>query len=243
MPDATGPFGTTQTGMPQETTRSSSDESQYRTDPAEQKTQKAGDKAKETAAKAGERVKQASKDAGDAIAGGATQAASSARRKAREFAHSQKQRLAGEIGACCSALHDAAEKYNEESATKLGSYANAAADGLNRAKTYLENHDLERMLDDAERTVRNHRELAYGACFVAGLGLARFLKASARSRPTTSDAYSPESGRDRGQSPATTTAAARPPQPVKRDESPQSRAEAASSGAAPPSPSSTSQGG
>lgn len=148
-----------------------------------------GEAAKQKVGEAARQAQESLQGAGEAMADQASEAAASVRRKSREFAHQQKERLTTELDACSVALKDAADRYNQESETNLGRYAGAAAEQLDRAKSYFETRDMERMLDDAENAVRDHRELVYGACFIAGLGLARFLKASARRQSTDSSDY------------------------------------------------------
>lgn len=164
-------------------------------DQAKQKASQATAEAKRQAAKAGEEVKKQVGQATEAVKQQAADTANSLRTKGRKMAHEQKHRVAGEIEACSSALRDAAERYNQESETHLGKYASAAAQQLDRAKSYLEDRQLEGMLSDVERGVRGHRDLVYGACFVAGLGLARFLKASAEKRAAEEGPDGDQAGR------------------------------------------------
>ena len=177
---------------PKSTTEQAEQQAKKHVDEAQQKLSEAASQAKRQAAEAGEEIKKQLGDASEAVRQQAAEAANSLRGKGRKLAHEQKHRVASEIDACSAALRNAGERYNEQSETNLGKYATAAAEQLDRAKSYLEERPLEGMLSDVERGIRGHRDLIYGACFVAGLGLARFLKASAEARAEDDMAdYSP----------------------------------------------------
>lgn len=163
-------------------TKQAGNQAEKHADEAKQKASQAAAEVKRQAAEAGKEAKKQFDEASQAVRQQASEAANSLRAKGRRMAHEQKHRVANEIETCSAALRDAAQRYNQESETNLGRYASAAAEQLDRAKSYIEDRQLEGMLSDVERGVRGHRDLVYGACFVAGLGLARFLKASAEAR-------------------------------------------------------------
>jgi predicted AlkP superfamily pyrophosphatase or phosphodiesterase len=83
-------------------------------------------------------------------------------------------------------------------------YSNQVADRVERASTYLEEHDLDELMVEAEDFARRQPELFIGGAFTLGLLAARFLKSSAsslddtrrsnlpeRSRPTAVTSYTP----------------------------------------------------
>ncbi len=155
---------------------------QAKSDGASQSKSGTSDSVNEARRQVNDATKQAKdelKDAGKVVGAEASKAANSAKEKGKQFVNKQKGRIADELGACSDSLREAAEKYDSESEANLGQYANAAADMIGRAKSYLEDRELPDLLHDAEDAIRKNREMAYGACFIAGLGLARFLKATA----------------------------------------------------------------
>ena len=90
----------------------------------------------------------------------------------------QKGRVASRIENYGRAVHKAAHRLEEEHDDTIASYAHRAADQLDRAAGYLRERDFSGLRTDAEQFARNHQELFFGGMFVAGLALARFLKAA-----------------------------------------------------------------
>lgn len=98
----------------------------------------------------------------------------------KSYLDEQKNRAADEISHFEGAIHEAAVKLHEEQDEFAACYADSAAEQLHRAASYLRERDAQGLLTDVEDTARARPELVFGGLFVAGLGLARFLKASRR---------------------------------------------------------------
>lgn len=103
----------------------------------------------------------------------------------------QKGQAADRLHSLADALREAGRKLNEgQQAGDLGQYADRAAQQVERLSSYLRDRELRDFVRDAETFARRRPEVFLGGTLIAGLMLARFLKAS-----------SPETGydgRDRG---------------------------------------------
>jgi hypothetical protein len=92
--------------------------------------------------------------------------------------HGQKNRLADQIRHYGEAVHRAADKLDEEKDATIAYYTHRAADQFDRAAEYLRDHDWSDLKRDAEGFARRHQGLVFGGLLIAGVALARMLKAS-----------------------------------------------------------------
>ena len=144
-----------------------------------------------------------SRDNFDNAARDAGQRATEAARKAREYAaglvQQQKQRAASGISQFGSAIRETAGRMQDDKDATLAGYADAAAAKLEGAASYLESRDVNTMLTDAQSFARRRPELVIGGMFVAGVTIARFLKASGpaatESSSSVTDDFVPQSKR------------------------------------------------
>ncbi len=139
------------------------------------------DQAKELAQGAKEQVKSLASDAKD----GAKDVAKQARDHVQGLIGQQKEQAADRLGALASALREAGQKLNQDQAAgDVGQYAGRAAGQVERLSRYLRQSDLNTLVRDTESFARRRPEVFLGGTILAGLMLARFLKASA---PDTAD--------------------------------------------------------
>ena len=129
------------------------------------------DRATATAEQVADRVKQQAKEAGDKI-----------KERSRGFLNEQKGRVAVEIKTYSEAARRAADRLEGESDTNLSQYVSTAADRLDRLGSRIQERDLGDLVDDVEDIARRRPEIFFGGMFVAGLAVARFLKASKQRR-------------------------------------------------------------
>ena len=94
----------------------------------------------------------------------------------------QKDRLASEIEHFGAAAHEAANKLDEENDCNVAHYLHAAADQIDGVAHYLRDSNVTRLVDDASHLARRRPEVFFGGMFIAGMALARFLKASGKHR-------------------------------------------------------------
>jgi hypothetical protein len=100
----------------------------------------------------------------------------------------QKERVAGQLGSLAGALREAGQKLDEKDGDKgFGRYAGRAAEQVDRVSNYLRGHELTDVIRDAETFARRRPDVFLGGTFLAGLLLARFLKASGERQETDWD--------------------------------------------------------
>jgi hypothetical protein len=114
----------------------------------------------------------------------ASEVAGQAKDHVQGLVSEQKDRFAGQLGSLAGALRDAGHNLDEKDGKGLGQYANRAADTVDRASKYLRDHQLGDVIRDAETFARRRPDVFLGGTFLAGLLLARFLKASGGNQDT-----------------------------------------------------------
>jgi hypothetical protein len=131
-------------------------------------------KARETA----DETRQTAREMSDRAMHSAAHAAERAQRQAASFAEGQKHRVASEFTTFGEAMSRAAEKLREDHDERVAAYAEMAADQLRSTADYLESHEIGDLAGDLEHFARRRPEVFFGGMLLAGLGIARFLKAS-----------------------------------------------------------------
>lgn len=145
--------------------------------------------AQQTARGATQQVRQKSAEAEESVKQQSSEAAEESKRRLREEARkaqtagkeaveAQKRRVADEIETIGDAVGQAAHSLHEDNENLVAGYADEAARQIHNAAGYLRDCNSGRLLRDAENFSRARPELVFGGLFVAGLGIARFLKAS-----------------------------------------------------------------
>jgi gas vesicle protein len=133
------------------------------------------DQAKDVAQGAKEQVKSLASDAKDQ----AKDVANQARDHVQQLVGQQKDQAADRLGSLAEALREAGRKLNEgQQAGDFGHYADRAAGQVERLSKYLRENDLSGFVRDTESFARRRPEVFLGGTLIAGLMLARFLKAS-----------------------------------------------------------------
>jgi uncharacterized protein YjbJ (UPF0337 family) len=137
--------------------------------------QQAKDQAKDAASGVKEQAKSLAGDAKEQVKGMAGQAGD----HVQELVGQQKDQAADRLGSLATALREAGQKLNQdEQAGDFGQYADRAAQQVDRLSRYLRDSDLRGLVRDTEQFARRRPEVFLGGTLVAGLMLARFLKAS-----------------------------------------------------------------
>jgi gas vesicle protein len=137
--------------------------------------QGAKDQAKDLAQETKDQVKSLASDAKDQ----AKDVANQARDHVQQLVGQQKDQAADRLGSLAEALREAGRKLNEgQQAGDFGQYADRAAGQVERLSKYLKENDLSGFVRDTENFARRRPEVFLGGTLIAGLMLARFLKAS-----------------------------------------------------------------
>ncbi|MEX0937223.1 MAG: hypothetical protein WDZ59_05130 [Pirellulales bacterium] len=138
----------------------------------------AAEQAREKGAQAGKKAADTMREAGERVQQGAAEAADNLRRKGEDVADDQKAWAADELSHASQAVRRAADHWHEENDHRIAEYAESAADRLEDLSNYLGRSDWRRLLHDAQDLGRRRPDLFLGGMFVAGLGIARFLKST-----------------------------------------------------------------
>ena len=103
------------------------------------------------------------------------------RQDGRQQLENRKRVAADQIDELAHALGRAGEQLDQSQPT-LAAYTNQIASGVSNLATRLRDGSVEDLLDDARRAARRNPGLFLLGGFAVGVALARFLKASERSR-------------------------------------------------------------
>ena len=90
----------------------------------------------------------------------------------------QKNRAADGLGGIADVFRTASNELRNDNET-LASYVDAASDQMRRFADQIRQKGVADMLDDVHAFARRRPALFIGGAFLVGLGIARFLKASA----------------------------------------------------------------
>ena len=136
----------------------------------------------EVAAKAGGVVADAKNAAGQVVEGLKARAATAA--------DERKGTAVETLGTVAGALRGAAQQLQQGEVTALGTYADSAAQQLDKVAGYHRDKDLQGLTRDTETFARRHPEVFLGGAFLAGILAARFIKSS-RPQPIATDPFNP----------------------------------------------------
>lgn len=169
--------------------------------------------------------------------------ANQARDHVQELVGQQKDQAAERLGSLAEALREAGRKLNEgQKAGDFGQYADRAAQQVERLSNYLRDSDLRGFVRDTEEFARRRPEVFLGGTLIAGLMLARFLKASSPSQGSRSGydggAWTgyPQSARGGSYQGQSSNRASYVPRPSSPGEAPKANVGATPGGTAPYSP-------
>jgi hypothetical protein len=108
----------------------------------------------------------------------AGQMAADLKDKAVTRADEKKDSAAETLGTVAQALRGAAQNLEQGQQAALGTYAQSAAEQVDKVARYLREKDLQGLTRDTETFARRHPELFLGGAFLAGMLAARFVKSS-----------------------------------------------------------------
>lgn len=137
-----------------------------------------GQTASDTVSQASDKLLDAGRQAKDQVVETARQTGSQVRERASTVLAAQKDRLADEVSVIGQALHRAAETLDQHQDQAVSKYVHQAADCVDSCANYLRDTRGTDLVRAAGTFTRRHPEVVLGGLFLAGLSLARFLKAS-----------------------------------------------------------------
>ncbi len=101
-----------------------------------------------------------------------------ARTRARTAFEHQQHRVADSIGSVAEALHQAADKLNEQNEDVVARYTDTAAQRIEQFADSLRNRNLDDLVGQAEQFARRQPEVFLGTAVATGFLIARFLRTS-----------------------------------------------------------------
>lgn len=150
------------------------------------------DEAKEQAGQAINRLSESFHETSQQMKAQAGDASRRLREQGEGVVEKQKGRVADELACFSEAAHQAAERFDAQDDHNIAGYIHAAGEQLDRVAGYLRERNLNDLMDDAACLARRRPEVFLGGMFVAGLALARFLKASGRTSSRSSSSFGTE---------------------------------------------------
>ena len=129
------------------------------------------------AAEVADLVKKGARTVAEQAVEKAGEAAKVVKDEADRVIDDQKGRTASRVGSVGSAIHQAARVLRAGRIEKVADYAEAAAEEVDEVTRYLRGRDMQEMIADATTVVRRYPVAFLGGMLVAGLALARFVKA------------------------------------------------------------------
>jgi hypothetical protein len=134
------------------------------------------------AADLGQRIKDEGREAAEQVRGQVEEAGDRVKQGGKEFLARQKSRVSAELHTFSEAARRASQRLEEENDHHVARYVSRAADCIDRAGQRLDQREISALMGDVENAVRRHPEVVFGSLFIAGVTMARFLKASGRAR-------------------------------------------------------------
>jgi hypothetical protein len=145
---------------------------------------------KEGAGSAKEQVQQKGTEAAQELKRAGEETFQQIKHQGQEMAEQQKGQIIEKLSHCSMASRKAAEQLRQDNDPMLAQYAEAIANQIDRARDYVGQRDLRSILRDTESFARRQPEIFFGGMLLAGLGLARLMKASARSEMSSGPSWS-----------------------------------------------------
>jgi len=147
----------------------------------EQLGQQAKQKAGEALRQTGDSIREAGRQTKDQIVESTRRTSAQVQERASAVLADQKSRAADEVGVVGQALHRAADSLDEND-QMMGRYVHQAADMVDSCADWLRDKSASEMVRGCGDFTRRHPEVVLGGLFLAGIAVARFLKASDRNR-------------------------------------------------------------
>jgi hypothetical protein len=126
----------------------------------------------------GEQTKDELKGAAEQVKQKTSEVAQQVGEEAKSMVSTRKGEAASQLRNVADAFRQTSMQLEDQDQATFADYGNRVADQIERLGSYLESHDTDRLIVDAEGWARRRPELFLGGAFVAGLALGRFLRSS-----------------------------------------------------------------
>jgi len=157
------------------------DQPTAKTDEVKERASRVASETKDALSAASRDLKDQAMAAGDELRGVATRLTGEAKSRLSEQAVARKDMVVGQVSTLSAAIRDAADRLEGE-CSPAAPLVRTAADRIDGIADHLRNADLRDLYNEAERFTRRHPEVVLGGLFLVGVGIARFMKASAEER-------------------------------------------------------------
>lgn len=143
---------------------------------------KAAPKAKAAAAKAVKPVKLKAETTAESIKEQASAFAGKAGDKARDYANTGKDKATDALDGISGLVDDLAKTVDERLGKQYGDYARRAADAVSGAADKLKHKQVDDLVEDTRRFVREKPAIAIGAAAAIGFVLTRLFRSGSSDR-------------------------------------------------------------
>lgn len=153
-----------------------------------EKAKEAGKQVQEKAGQMGEQFREKAGQIGEQVRDQTSQLAGQAQRTMKTTLDEQKGKRLGELTGLAEAVRETGQHLREQHNDSIATYAERAADQIERVVQYVDSRDVSELLSEAEMFARRHPEAFLGGAFMLGLVAGRFLKSS-RTHRTSETSY------------------------------------------------------
>lgn len=129
-----------------------------------------------------QQAKEAAKQAVDQVQQKAQEVASQAQDQAKSAVNTRKDQAVEQLGSVAQAIRTTSTELRNQNSDTVAQYADQVADRVDRISGYLQERDVDQLLEDAENMARRQPELFLGGAFIVGLLVGRFIKSSGERR-------------------------------------------------------------
>jgi len=129
-----------------------------------------------------QQAKEVAKQAVDQVQQKAQEVASQAQDQAKSAVNVRKDQAVEQLGSVAQAIRTTSNELRNQNSGMVAQYADQVADRVDRISGYLQERDVDQLLEDAENMARRQPELFLGGAFIVGLLVGRFIKSSGERR-------------------------------------------------------------
>lgn len=129
-----------------------------------------------------QQAKDAAKQAAEQVQQKAQEVAGQAQEQAKSAVATRKEQAVSQLGSVAQAFRTTSNELRGQDNAMIAQYAEKAADQVERISGYLQERDVDQLMNEAENFARRQPELFLGGAFILGLLVGRFIKSSGERR-------------------------------------------------------------